>query len=39
MCKPSLIVVYVDIIMFEQPYNVAPTTIPNVFGTTLKCVP
>jgi hypothetical protein len=31
-------VVYVDIIMFEQPYVVAPT-IPNVFGTTLKCVP
>jgi len=25
--------------MFEQPYGVAPTTIPNVFGTTLKCVP
>jgi hypothetical protein len=30
---------YVDIIIFEQPYNVAPTTIPNVFKTTLKCVP
>jgi len=25
--------------MFEQPYGVAPTTIPNVFGITLKCVP
>jgi hypothetical protein len=32
-------VVYVDIIMFEQPYGVAPTTIPNVFGTTQKGVP
>jgi hypothetical protein len=31
-------VVYVDIIMFEQPYGVTPITIPNVFGTTLKCV-
>jgi hypothetical protein len=30
--------VYVDIIMFEQPYGVAPATIPNVFGITLKCV-
>jgi hypothetical protein len=30
---------YVDIIIFEQPYNVTPTTIPNAFGTTLKCVP
>jgi hypothetical protein len=38
-CKSSLVVVYVDIIMFEQPYGVAPTTIPNVFGTTLKCAP
>jgi hypothetical protein len=38
-CKPSLVVVYVDIIMFEQPYGVAPTTIPNIFETTLKCVP
>jgi hypothetical protein len=38
-CKPSLVVVYVDIIMFEQPHGVAPTTIPNVFRTTLKCVP
>jgi hypothetical protein len=37
-CKPSLVVVYLDIIMFEQPYNVTPTTIPKVFGTTLKCV-
>jgi hypothetical protein len=27
---------YVDIIMFEQPYGVAPTTIPNVFGTALN---
>jgi len=25
--------------MFEQPYGVAPTTIPNVFGTSLKYVP
>jgi len=25
--------------MFEQPYGVAPTTIPYVFGRTLKCVP
>jgi len=25
--------------MLEQPYVVAPATIPNVFGTTLKCVP
>jgi hypothetical protein len=33
------VVVYVDIIMFEQPYGVALTTIPNVFKTTLKCVP
>jgi hypothetical protein len=33
------VVVYVDIIMFEQPYNVALTTIPNVLGTTLKCAP
>jgi hypothetical protein len=32
-------VVYVDIILFEQPYGVAPTTIPNVFGTIVKCVP
>jgi hypothetical protein len=32
------VVVFVDIIMFEQP-GVAPTTLPNVFGTTLKCVP
>jgi hypothetical protein len=32
-------VVYVDIIMFEQPDDVTPATIPNVFGTTLKCVP
>jgi hypothetical protein len=31
--------VYVDIIMFEQPYSVALATIPNVFETTLKCVP
>jgi hypothetical protein len=31
--------VYVDIITFEQPYDVAPTTIPNVFGITLKYVP
>jgi len=23
--------------MFEQPYDVASATIPNVFGTTLKC--
>jgi hypothetical protein len=38
-CKPSLLVVYVDIRMFEQPYDVAPTTIPKVFGTILKCVP
>jgi len=38
-CTPSLVVVYVDIIMFEQPYDVAPTTIPNVFGTTLNCAP
>jgi hypothetical protein len=30
---------YVDIIMFEQPYGVAPTTILNVFRITLKCVP
>jgi hypothetical protein len=30
---------YVDIIMFEQPYSVAATTIPNLYGTTLKCVP
>jgi hypothetical protein len=37
-CKPSLVVVYVNIIMFEQPYDVALTTNPNVFGTTLKCV-
>jgi hypothetical protein len=33
------VVVYVNIIMFEQPYGVAPTTTPNVFGPTLKCVP
>jgi hypothetical protein len=32
------VVVYVNIIMFEQPYGVALTIIPNVFGTTLKCV-
>jgi hypothetical protein len=32
-------VVYVDIIMFEQPYGVTLATIPNVFKTTLKCVP
>jgi hypothetical protein len=32
------VVVYVDIIMFEQPYGVAPTKIPNVL-TTLKYVP
>jgi hypothetical protein len=38
-CKSSLVVVYVDIIMFEQPYGVASTTIPNVFGIELKCVP
>jgi hypothetical protein len=25
--------------MFEQPYSVALATIPNVFETTLKCVP
>jgi len=25
--------------MFEQPYGVAPTIIPNVFGTSLKYVP
>jgi len=25
--------------MFEQPYGVAPTTIPDVFGTTQKGVP
>jgi hypothetical protein len=37
--KLSLVVVYVNIIMFEQPYGVAPTTIPNVFGTTSKRVP
>jgi hypothetical protein len=33
------VVEYVNIIMLEQPYGVTPTTIPNVFGTTLKCVP
>jgi hypothetical protein len=33
------VVVYVDIIIFEQPYNVAPTTIPNVFRIAQKCVP
>jgi hypothetical protein len=33
------VVVYVDIIMFEQPYGVAPAIIPNVFGIALKCVP
>jgi hypothetical protein len=33
------VVVYADIIMFEQPYGVAPTIIPNVFRTTLKRVP
>jgi hypothetical protein len=33
------VVVYVDIILFEQPYGVAPATIPNVFGTALKCAP
>jgi hypothetical protein len=27
---------YVDIIMFEQPYGVAPAIIPNVFGIALK---
>jgi hypothetical protein len=32
-------VVYVNIIMFEQPYGVTPATIPNVFGIALKCVP
>jgi hypothetical protein len=38
-CKPSLVVVYVNIIMFEQPYSVALTTIPNVLRIALKCVP
>jgi hypothetical protein len=32
-------VVYVDIIIFEQPYGVAPTIISNVFETTQKCAP
>ncbi len=38
-CKPLLVVVYVNIIIFEQPYGVAPTTISNVFQTTLKFAP
>jgi hypothetical protein len=33
------VVVYVNIIIFEQPYGVAPTTISNVFQTTLKFAP
>jgi hypothetical protein len=35
-CKTPLVVVYVYIIIFEQPYIVTPTTIPNVFITTLN---
>jgi hypothetical protein len=33
------VVVYVNIIVFEQPYDVAPTTISNAFQTTLKFSP